>query len=599
MFKDQAKRLMSRDKSLLTCVFEHRQHLNNTIDAAISGLSLASANQLKAQVLIISQWLWELSPSNSDLVSSLSLYHPDKYSDLSNRAFCSAILTSRLCHQLNWHGLSAKALISCALTMDIGLGFTVPALVNQPIKVNKLTKQQLQHYRNHPLTSASYLHKYNIISKAYLKYVIEHQELLNGRGFPKGLRHHQISTPSKMLSLVAKFSELINLGHHQSGSNLRQILNMLAQSDALYCPQLLRLLATIINQPKPAMIITYSGQQQGLVINQNLESDTLSVLELVNHEQQGLFFGQSINQVKLSAVSQLTTNNALYNETIFTQHWAQISDEQVADRSSCGSRLKPQSALAQLRNHLSSSPPDKQKIEDLINQQTEIGQQLINQLSQQHPNRQFNSSFHALKMAGFEQSNALIGQLGLVQQLNNYDFPVRTMLSAKVNCVMAICRLTTTFTSCVLPHQAAMFALINLAPLYFERRVIEMPARPAIKLDNLLLNQGYSLMALTATSQQTKISASLAQHWDNRALTHNSLALLANPEPNSNLYQQEIIKIFQLALCLTHHIFHGISVDAPKLNRHAKPLFKQLKLVNQDIKQLVDGALEQAPYCTL
>jgi len=331
---------MSSDISLLNLVQTHRQGLDNAIGAVLTQPGVASANQLKEQALSISQWLWQLSPSNAELVRGLSLYHPNIYSDLANRAFNSAVLSREFCHRLNWHGANAKALIICALTMDIGLAITVPLLVNHQAKGSKLTKQQLQHYRNHPLTSASFLHKYKILNKTNLKYVIEHHELLNGQGFPKGLRHHQITTPAKILAVVAKFSELVNQGHHQSGTKIRQVLSTLAQSEALYCPQLTRLLASIINQPCPTMVITLPGQQQGLIHAVDKEKDSLSVIELISNDQQ-LVLGHKIKQLKLSAVSQLSINNELYHETVFAQHWGDIQQETVADHSNSAARLRP------------------------------------------------------------------------------------------------------------------------------------------------------------------------------------------------------------------------------------------------------------------
>jgi len=600
---------MSSDNSLLNLVFAHRQGLHSTIDAVLNKPDAASANQLKEQLLSTSKWLWQLSPCNAELVRSLSLYHPAAYSDLANRAFTSAVLSRELCHHLNWHGISAKALITCALTMDIGLAITVPVLAQHQPKGNKLTKQQLQHYRNHPLTSASFLHKYKIINKTNLKYVIEHQELLNGRGFPKGLRQHQIVTPTRILSVVAKFSELINQGHHQSGINIRQILSLLAQSEALYCPKLTRLLATIVNQPSPTMIINLSGQQQGIIHKIDKEKDSLSVIELITNDQQQLVIGHKVQQLKLSSVGQLSIINELYHETIFAQHWADIQHQAVADHSNSAARLRPEPALAQLLHQLISAPTDKQQVDDLISQQTALGKQLVSQLSKQYPKRQFNSSFHAVKMAGFEHSNGLISQLGLMEQLNNYDFPARATLSAKIHCVLALCRQASSFTNTILPNQAAMFALINLAPLYFERTIIEMGSRQEINLNDLAICNGYSLMALSPTNQQAKISASLAQHWDNKKLTHQALTLLNssaiqltknqsnNEKPSQK--QAEIINIFKLVLCLTHHIFHGIALDDPIMKIQLKPLVRTMKLVNQDIKQLINSALEQGPYCAL
>jgi hypothetical protein len=590
---------MSSDKSFLTTVFSHRYQLAKTMDAVAAEPSAATANRLKAQTLIISQWLWELSADNAEVISGLCLYHPQQYSALANRAFCAAVLTRHLCHRLKWHGLSARQLISAALTIDIGLAIAAPELLVGQLDISKLTKKQLQHYKNHPLTAASFLHRHQILSKDYLKYIIEHQELLNGRGFPKGLRHHQIATPAKILSLTAKFSELINNNQHKNTANLRPILKLLAQSSHSYCPDFLRQLVAVTNKPCPTMVVELTGQQFGLILAVEPENNTLSVLELIFDDQQQLVFGEKIQQVNVTKIVQFTNPNSLYDETKFSQVFDQLTPSSVTDLSHCASRLKPSPLLTQLIHQLDVSPPEHQTISALIKQLPELGRQLISQLTKQYPQSQFNDSFHAIKMAGFEQSKALINQLGLANQLNSYEFPARAELSAKIDCVLILCRQATNFTSCVLPHQAAIFALINLAPLYFERRVIEMPARAVTQFKHLTLSDGYSLMSLKPSSQQVKISANLAQHWDKRAPTIKALALLANSSSDSNVYQQEIINIFRLAVCLTHHIFHGINLDDPLMAHQSNALFTKMKLSNKDIKQLINGAIEQAPYCQL
>ncbi len=590
---------MSNQGSLLTSLFEHRLAFSKVIDNAAASPSAQSANQLKAQLLILSQWLWALSNDNLKIVTSQCLYQPTKYSPLANKSFGAGVLTTNFCRQLSWHPHCALGLISSSLAMDIGLSLTEPTLAIGWFNVNKLPDNQRRHYLNHPMTTASYLHKYQVINKHLLKAVMQHHELINYSGFPNQIGYNNLSTASKILALVAKCIELISFHPKRPCYSIKQALRYLAQHQDHYCPLLTRHLAIFINRPSPTMTIELADKSLAIIhtICEKTAIATLIVLEKNNQDK--LTIGKKISEIKLNKISQIIAINSIYSEVKFSVLWGSIELHERDEPASSTARLQPSSNLSTLLKELDANIPDPLAISVLINKLPQLGQALVQQLAIDYPTSTFNDSEHAIQMVGFDQSKSLLARLGLASQLNLLDFPARQILVQKTKIIIAICKKMTQFTSCIMPNQAAMFCLLNIAPLYCERSVLELPARLNINLHQVNPNQIYSLLGLKNSEKQAPLSYSFAKKWDHRAPTLKALNVLNKQSQETTLYQEEIINIFQLSLLLTHHVSEGIDLSDQSIGPHLNSLARTMKLNAKNIDDLVNHALASAPFCEL
>ncbi|NRA69706.1 MAG: hypothetical protein HRU24_01700 [Gammaproteobacteria bacterium] len=581
---------------LLTALFKQRQQFSTVIDVMASSPIKLPASQLKTQLIILSQWLWLLSDDSADIIQAQCLYQPKQYSQLANKSFCAGVLTRGLCYQLNWHGHSAKTLISAALVMDLGLAIDCPTLTAGWFDLKTLSPHQRTSYRNHPLTGASYLHKHLIIKKQSLKSIMEHHELLDGSGFPKKLRGYQTSTAGKILSLVSKFCELVSKHPKRASYTVKQALRYLAQRPNQYCADLLRHLSVTLNKPAITGTVQLKNQQFALIYDFNQATQQASIIEF-NGQQPSL--NHQITQIASSNIANITANNKIYDEKKFAKIWAELELHTRKDYSNSSQRLRPHKVLNLLLEQLELDTPDPQLMTQLIAQDQQLGDAFIEVLQQQYPNKNFNNSYHALKMAGFYQSKPLVSLIGLQQQLNQFDFPIRRTLSQKINLAVAVSRVATQYTSCVLPNQAAIFTLLNLAPLYFDHFIISLPNRSPVKLNELNLTLGYSLVGLAECPQQAKLTYSLAKQWDNRNQTLLALKMINNELNQATLYQEEIINIFKLSILLTHHIYHGIKLEDPLLSMATKSHFRIMSLERHDVKAIIESALSCGPFCEL
>lgn len=115
-----------------------------------------------------------------------------------------------------------------AALFSIGLGFGNPeelalagllhdiGITELPYEVQNtrpedMTTVQMDEYKQHPDLTIKLLHARKItVSENVLKIIVQHHELYNGDGYPKGLYGDQIVRESQILAIADRFDELIN-----------------------------------------------------------------------------------------------------------------------------------------------------------------------------------------------------------------------------------------------------------------------------------------------------------------------------------------------------------------------------------------------------
>jgi len=88
--------------------------------------------------------------------------------------------------------------MAAALTMNISMISLQDKLYYQKAPLNDMQKLQIS---NHPERSVSYLEKCGVSDAVWLKAVAQHHELLNGSGYPKGLKDSGISWNARILTI--------------------------------------------------------------------------------------------------------------------------------------------------------------------------------------------------------------------------------------------------------------------------------------------------------------------------------------------------------------------------------------------------------------
>jgi len=584
--------------SLLKKCNEQQQQLDNVLSQLSSALSLGAINRFKAQILVLSDWLYSLTEENSDVVFAQSMFFPATFLPHTNQTFCAGIITAKFCHRLNYHGQHARLLISAALTMNISLLLSTKPLNEALFKQKKLTPEQSKHFHQYPRVSAQLLNKYHIIDNAALHLVEKHRELISGSGFPDQLKGVELGTNVKILGITNRFVELTSPREYRPAFRIKQALSFLVKHPQLFDISIVNLLISLVDKPLPGFIYKLNKAQYALVTHNSTYNDQLHCTPFRVEEGQ-LVLDDSSQQHSCDYQQQYFAPPALVSKRVINHYLGDYADEPLQDISDQTIRLKPSEDLSLLLDELSTHLPDKDVIGQLIAQQPVLGDKLINYLQSQYPTSKFNSSYHAIQMTGFAQVKPILSRLALDAQLSHFRFANAFNLKQKIDCAVTMSNHIAVHLTHVLPTQLAMFTLLNLAPLYLESRVINSKQTQHYSLEKCHLYHGYSLVGLNNSPKQQKISMALAKIWAPHKTIIKALNSQAEPQLPQTAPDKELLAGFELAIYLTHGVFNGLDIMTLSSDSKWTAICRVLKLKPQSLQALQHSALSSSPVCEL
>lgn len=122
--------------------------------------------------------------------------------------------------------------------MAIGLATTLLGLSKIPEyarnKQQKLTPDEEKKIKQYPVNGAETLQKLGVQNQTSLRCVKEHQERINGSGFPQGLQDKNISLPGRIAAIASAFSHyLVQVTQENSVSPL-QVCDTLTKNPKLF-----------------------------------------------------------------------------------------------------------------------------------------------------------------------------------------------------------------------------------------------------------------------------------------------------------------------------------------------------------------------------
>jgi len=581
-------------------VFEFMLKLRNQLENVFSSFdgSKTHAAKLKAQVVITGEKLSTLSSDNRGQLLALALRPSTNISPSTHHAFCCAVVLSKLSLQQRYHHHFFIELVSAALTMRLGLDINKQDLSNTIYQRKRLTPVQKKHYALYPLHSANYLNKASLVSNNAIYATMQHQELLDGSGYPNKLSGHRISQSGQLLSLINKFVELVTPRHQRAPFSLTQSLSYLARRPHLYSSTLLAQLTRCVTTPAIGMATSLSAASFGVIESLDHLNGQVTVqrFDLIEGKYQQGSAPQELqcdSSVSLQVVPIEITDKKLY-QLISEQELVTIADNSVSI-----SRLKPASSLTDLLEALAVRSPEHEVIAQQISALPVLGDKLISALYRQYPGRQFNNSFHALQMVGFTQSRPLLSLLALRGQLNHFQFPALTTLEYKIDTLLSVIKQIGEFTREALPNQLMMFALLNLAPLYLDKRVHQTNLPAKIDIDKVQVLQGASLFGLNASPKQFQIINTLARLWEGDKSIRQILVLENDLSKTKDRLAHELVQSYQLALLITHQCFHGLELAHQGVEAQVASISRRLKISAKELDNLSHLTLETGAYCPL
>lgn len=141
-----------------------------------------------------------------------------------------SILAGYIGKLLGYTHETLKDLIVAGMLHDIGKIFIPLKVLNKP---GKLTVNEMETIKKHPLFSYMILKNKSKISNEVKLSVLQHHERLDGEGYPYGLRKNDISVFAKIIAIADVFDAMTNERVYRSPLSQREAMQIIADDLAV------------------------------------------------------------------------------------------------------------------------------------------------------------------------------------------------------------------------------------------------------------------------------------------------------------------------------------------------------------------------------
>ena len=193
-----------------------------------------------------------------------------------------AILSSVIGMSMKISGHRLLQLVTGILLHDIGMVRVPKEILN---KSEKLTAEELQQVRTHPL------YGYRIISKE-LKYpedvaviALQHQERWDGKGYPRGIRGEDIVLPARIAAVADAYEAMINIRPYRSSLiGYSAMKGILSDNGKHFDPQVLKAFLESVGIYPVGSILQLNNSSIGRVVANQKAAPLRPSIELLVDE---------------------------------------------------------------------------------------------------------------------------------------------------------------------------------------------------------------------------------------------------------------------------------------------------------------------------
>lgn len=200
---------------------------------------VASGVSVKHDLLdnVVNDILDKVRDSKNDMIQLIQR-SADSQSELAAGSVNCAILSTVIGMSMKISGHRLLQLVTGTLLHDIGMVRVSKEILN---KNEKLTAEELQQVRTHPL------YGYRIISRE-MKYpedvaviALQHQERWDGKGYPRGISGEDIVLPARITAVADAYEAMINIRPYRSSLiGYSAVKGILSDNGKHFDPQVLK-----------------------------------------------------------------------------------------------------------------------------------------------------------------------------------------------------------------------------------------------------------------------------------------------------------------------------------------------------------------------
>jgi len=145
----------------------------------------------------------EKEPELAELLDELSRYSED----FVRHCIATSVLATMMVQALKWHGKTMALASLGGLLHDVGMRDVPRNILFKPRE--QMTGDEALKYEHHPMRGHNLLKEIEAVPSEVLDIVLEHHELPNGAGFPRGLKAEKIFPLARAVSFADQLAELI------------------------------------------------------------------------------------------------------------------------------------------------------------------------------------------------------------------------------------------------------------------------------------------------------------------------------------------------------------------------------------------------------
>lgn len=199
---------------------------------------------------------------NSDaLISIVRLKNKDNYTYMHSVAVCALMisLSKTLGHDVEFRKKAGMA----GLLHDIGKMFIPLDILNKP---GKLTEEEFEIVKNHPMQGWELLNTCSNISEETLDVCLHHHEKFDGTGYPSQLKSDEISIITKMATVCDIYDAITSDRPYKKGWEPTVSIKNMSQWTGHFDPTVFRAFVSSIGIYPVGSIVKLSNGKIGVVI---------------------------------------------------------------------------------------------------------------------------------------------------------------------------------------------------------------------------------------------------------------------------------------------------------------------------------------------
>ena len=476
---------------------------------------LETANKLAGK-------LCSISATDRPLAQSQLSVFNNKHSAASQWILKSGVMAALLTIDLGYREEVGKAIVKAAITMDL----SVLDVINARVTGSPFTNEMKQRWRKHPILSFSLLREQGLNNAMWLTHVLQHQERINGRGYPSGLNSQNLISTAPLLSLVSDAIELLMPTAKRQGILPETVCSRLYWRRTYYHQKHLRALIDLF-QPLP--VAAQLGLKRGgiaMVVRKPIKDYVWAVKHFARKGQKGIEVVKLIEQ-DIARVYPMLKVDKLDLMELWLEGHRQMSNslsKPWPEPTPSPSKLKVK--LGQLLNQ---EQPSITKVSEYIASEPTLIQVLVTMA-----NREINTKAkptkaikHAVMMIGLQRLGPMLLRSDLLAQCRVRRFPLDHWAETYTNLYAECAAQLATHSYVMMPEMARTLAYFAASGWYTDADLttrIQLKDRLQNPVDLFIF---FELLSKTNPEELASTSLDLAKEWKLPLAQEQALEILA------------------------------------------------------------------------